>query len=140
MIVLGHRVLVRPDAQPEHEGAILLPQDRDFVATSGEILQIGAGGSAWRFHARQKALASISHLLSAELDMRHATAYEAGLRRAVELVTAQLGTAEPECDLKVGDRVAFGADHGVAVTVGGEPHLVLNHDDVVVIVAESEAA
>ena len=41
---------------------------------------------------------------------------------------------------QVGDRVAFDADHGVALTVAGEPYLILEHDDVVVIVNESEAA
>lgn len=141
MKVLGHRVLIRPDAQQDETASgLALPTDRDWVATSGEVLQIGEGGPEWRFHARQKVLGDISALLSAELDLRARTGFEAGLRRAIELVISKLGTADPVSDLRIGDRVAFDAGSGVKVTVDNEPYLILTQDDVVVIVSESEAA
>lgn len=140
MKVLGHRVLVKPDPQPTAaESGIILPEDRDFVATSGEVVDIGAGGSAWRYHARQATLQHALDAIDAEHTRLKGTAFEAGLRQAIGLVTSMLGTAAPEMELRVGQRIAFDADSGLQISVDGEPHLILNHDDVVVIVAEVAA-
>ena len=37
------RVLIQPDEQPKSQGGIELPQDREWVATSGTVVQVGKG-------------------------------------------------------------------------------------------------
>lgn len=141
MKVLGHRVLITPDAQSDQsESGLILPENRDFVATSGTVIQVGTGGPLARYEARQRALGEASEAVRAELERLHGTAFEAGLRRAVNLVTEMLGTIDLVQDVRVGDRVAFDADHGVAMTVDGEPYVILQQDDVVIIVDEAEEA
>lgn len=139
MIVLGHRVLITPDPQPEAESGIVLPQDREWVATSGTVVQVGPGGSKMRYDARQRALKAALESIEREHYSTNEW-FHGGIRAACERVRALLGTYDPPCDVQVGDRVAFNGDHGLAMTVDGEPFLILNQDDVVIIVEEAEEA
>ena len=148
MKVLGHRVLIRPDEQPEADGLILLPQDREFVATSGTVAQVGAG-SALTYYARQRAIQQCVEAFGPEhstmtvgtvdsdVNVMHAHRSVSAARNRVRKL---LGTADPEPELRIGDRVAFDADSGLRITVGGDQILILNHDDVVLIVSEAEEA
>ena len=139
MTVLGHRVLIKPDEQPDSESGILLPQDRDWVSTSGTVVQVGPGGSKLRYDARQRALRAALDAIQKPHGSTNDW-FHSGIRIAVERVTALLGTCDPPQDLQVGDRVAFDSDHGVAMTIDHEPYLILNMDDVVIIVDEAEEA
>jgi len=38
---LRNKVLIDPDPQPETSGSILMPQYREWVATSGTVLDVG---------------------------------------------------------------------------------------------------
>lgn len=139
MIVLGHRVLIKPDPQPTVESGIVLPEHRDWVSTSGTVVQVGPGHSKMRFDARQRA---IQACLDA-IQKPHGSTndwFHAGIKIATERCVALLATVDPVSDVQVGDRVAFDADHGVAITVGEEQFLILNQDDVVIIVQEAEEA
>jgi co-chaperonin GroES (HSP10) len=126
MKVLGHRVLIRPDEQNDTHGALILPTDREFVATSGTVVQVGNGGSAFAYHVRQRAIRDCLAVLSC--------GYEA------PLIEELLGTADPAPELKPGDRVAFDADSGLRITVGGDAFLIIDHDALVIIVDEAEEA
>lgn len=139
MKVLGHRVLIRPDEQPASEGLIVLPQDREFIATSGTVVQVGAGGSKLAYDARQRALRAALDAIAREHGSTNEW-FHSGIKQATQRVAALLGTYDPPADLQAGDRVAFDADSGFRVTIGGEPYLILNHDDALLIVAEAEEA
>ena len=125
----GHRVLIQPDEQPESEGDILLPQHREFVATSGTVIAIGPRGSRIRWDARQRALREVI----AEIG-------KYGQDRTVNLVAKMLGSPDPEHEVKVGDRVAFDSESGLRLVESGVEYLILDEDDVVVIVEEKESA
>jgi len=126
MIVLGHRVLIKPDVQPDRtDSGLILTEDREFVATSGTVVQVGPGGSKLKYDARQRAIRAC-------LERIHSVAYAS--------VSELLGTHDPESDVKVGDRVAFDGDTGLAIDVDNESFLILNQDDVVIIIEEAEAA
>jgi co-chaperonin GroES (HSP10) len=125
----GHRILIQPDEQPEQTGAILLPQQREFVATSGTVVAIGPRGSRVRWEARQRALREAADLI-------HSEAFPVLLNSVLRLI----GTPDPEHEIKVGDRVAFDYESGLRLTENGVEFLIMDEDDVVVIVEESESA
>lgn len=139
MIVLGHRVLIAPDPQPASQGGIELPQDRQWVSTSGTVVQVGPGRSKLRYDARQRAIEACLEAIAREHGSTNDW-FHAGLRAATERIKALEGTVDPECDVQVGDRVAFSPDHGERMTFDGEDYLILNQDDVIVIVSEAEEA
>lgn len=127
MKVLGHRVLIKPDAQPSQTASgLVLTEDREWVATSGTIVQVGEGGSKLKYDARQRA---IRLCVDALVDTV-----------AEDWLDHYLGTADPVPDVKVGDRVAFDGDTGLSMTLDGEKLLILNQDDIVIIVQEAEEA
>jgi len=144
MIVLGHRVLIRPDEQPNRtESGLILTEDREWIATSGTVVQVGQGGSLLAYKARQRALKAAIEAIDREDQSAEDGDQEdllIGLTFARDAVAALLGTADPEPDVQVGDRVAFDADHGLAFSLDGEALLILNQDDIVIIVQEAEEA
>jgi co-chaperonin GroES (HSP10) len=126
VIVLGHRVLIKPDAQPDRtDSGLILTEDREYVATSGTVVQVGPGGSKLKYDARQRAIKQCIEGVRGD-DARS--------------IWKLLGTADPVPDVKVGDRVAFDGDTGLAIAVDGDQFLILNQDDIVIIVEEAEAA
>ena len=134
MKVLGHRVLIRPDAQPSQtDSGIILTEDREFVATSGTVVQVGAGGSEMAYKVRQRAIRAVidgvENLGDDDISMT-----------VMPLLFGMLHTADPSPELRAGDRVAFDADSGHRITVGGEQFLILNYDDALHIVEEAEEA
>jgi co-chaperonin GroES (HSP10) len=140
MIVLGHRVLIVPDAQPaQTDSGLILTEDREWVATSGTVAQVGPGGSKLKYDARQRALKAAIEAIQRPHQSTNEW-FHGGIRQATERVAALLGTYDPPQDVQVGDRVAFDGDHGVKMTVDGEPYLILNQDDIVIIVQEAEEA
>lgn len=124
----GHRILIRPDEQPEADGAILLPQHREFVATSGTVVAIGPRGSKVRWEARQRALREVYVMLREELPGYGFSA-----------VLKMIGSPDTEHEITIGDRVAFDSESGLRLTENGVEYLIMNEDDVVVIVEEAEA-
>lgn len=136
---IGHRILVQPDEQLDQtDSGLILIENRDHVATSGTVVALGPGGSLVKYQARQRALKDALDILrDCEIEWN----YPASLQIARENVARLLGTAHPERDLAVGDRVVFPDDVGHRTVVDGTEYLVLNEDDVAVLVAEeSEAA
>ena len=135
---LGHRILVKPDSPPEQsESGLVLPQDRDHIPVSGTVIEVGPGGNQMRYRTRQRAITDCLEVIeSAERMWGHLAA----LQIVRENVAALLGTSEPEREVHVGDRVAFGFASGVTYTEDGEEYIVLNEDDVAVLVADEVAA
>lgn len=140
MKVLGHRVLIRPDDQPAqtHSG-LILTEDREWIPTSGTVVQVGEGGSELAYRARQRALKAAIEAIAKPHGATNDW-FMGGIRAATERITALLGTFDPPTDVHVGDRVAFDGDTGLAITFDGEPYLILKQDDVVIIVHEAEEA
>jgi co-chaperonin GroES (HSP10) len=139
VIVLGHRVLIAPDPQPEASSGIVLPQDREWVATSGTVVQVGPGEPKLTYDARQRAIRACLEAIQRPHQSTNEW-FHGGIRVAIDRVTALLGTYDPPVDVQVGDRVAFNGDHGERLAVGGEQYLILNQDDVLIIVQEAEEA
>jgi co-chaperonin GroES (HSP10) len=138
LIPLGHRILVKPDTPPDQSGSgLILPQDRDHIPNSGTVVAVGPGGNQMRYRTRQRAIGDCVEVVeSAERMWGHLAA----LQIVRENISALLGTSEPEREVHVGDRVAFGSASGVTYTEDGEEYIVLNEDDVAVLVAEEAAA
>ena len=135
---IGHRILVKPDVQPDESAAgLILPQDRDHIPTSGTVVEVGPGGNQMRYRSRQRAIKDCLEVLESTERMFSSTA---SLIIARENIAALLGTSEPEREIAVGDRVAYAAESGLRVTQDGEDYIVLNEDDVAVIVAEEAFA
>lgn len=129
MTPLGHRVLIRPDEEPAQAGAILLLEHQDFVATSGTVVALGPGGSRVRYQARQRAIADAAEWIDRQGYGRLA----AGLRSNFAK------SADWDREIAVGDRVAFAAESGVAISKDGEPYLLIEEDDLIVLVEEAVA-
>jgi len=129
----GHRILIQPDIQPESDGAILLPQHREFIATSGTVVAMGPRGSRIRWEARQRALREAIADLESKIP-------EALSRPAINRIVRLIGSPDPEHELRVGDRVAFDSESGLRLTENGVEYLIMDEDDVVVLVEESESA
>lgn len=133
---IGHRILVKPDEPEETSaGGLILPQQRDHVATSGIVVAVGPGGSLVRYRARQRAIRDCVRALH-ESDVLFGEALW-GLVR--EELAQLLGTSDPEHELQVGDRVAFAPDVGLIFVEDGEEYITLNEDDVVIVVEDVEA-
>jgi co-chaperonin GroES (HSP10) len=124
----GHRILIQPDEQPTHSDLVLLPEHRDFVATSGVVVAMGPRGSKVRYEARQRALRDAVDALS-----------ERWGPAVVNAVVALIGSPDTEHEIKVGDRVAFDSESGLRVCQDGVEYLIMDEDAVVVIVEETEA-
>lgn len=135
---LGHRILVKPDAQPDASAAgLILPQDRDHIPVSGTVVELGPGGNQMRYRSRQRAITDCIEIMeSAERTWGHI----AVLQVVREEISALLGTSEPEREIQVGDRVAYGAESGLKLTQDGEDFIILNEDDVCVLVQEEAFA
>jgi co-chaperonin GroES (HSP10) len=134
----GHRILIQPDEQPEQTGAILLPQQREFVATSGMVVAIGPRGSRVRWEARQRALQEAVSVIKHTREHFSGDDWEL-VREITADVLLLIGTPDPEHEIKVGDRVAFDYESGLRLTENGVEFLIMDEDDVVVIVEEAEA-
>lgn len=124
---IGHRVLIKPDEAPTASaGGLVLPDEHDHVSMSGTVIAVGKGSrhmAEVRERTARKCLALIADMHS---------------RRAVERYINTL-VSEPIHTVAVGDRVAYSAESGAIFTEDGQQYLVLNEDDVVVFVEESEA-
>lgn len=133
----GHHILVKPDAQPDTSGVIILPQDHDHIPMSGTVVALGPGGSLVRYQARQRAIKDCIEVVESAVRMFTPTA---ALRVVLEEVAGLIGTSAPEREMQVGDRVAFAAESGLSFSEDGESYIILNEDDVVVVVGEEVAA
>lgn len=135
---IGHRILVKPDAQPDETvSGLILPQDHDHVPVSGTVVAVGPGGSQVRYQARQRAIRDCVEVV--ESTTRQFGPF-AALQILREEVSALLGTSDPTREAQVGDRVAFAQESGLKMSEDGEDYIILNEDDVVVMVNEEQAA
>ncbi len=135
--VLGHRVLIRPDEQPEQsEGGLILPQDHDHVSYSGTVVAVGNGP------ARDAKVRAATIKMCVAVVERAIPDTLNGIRisviQAIGKMTANMLPSEPH--LRVNDRVAFSAESGLTFAEDGVEYLVMNEDDVVVLVEEESAA
>jgi len=134
---IGHKLIVRPDVPDTTTASgLILPDDRDVVATSGEVVSIGPDGSEQNYRARQEAIRDCLKLVQ---EHEAEWNFPASLQVTREDMARLLRTA-PDCDVKVGDRVVFPAECGLNMTVDGERYVILNIDDVCVVMSEEEAA
>lgn len=142
---LGHRVLIKPDVQPETSaGGLILPEDRDHVPVSGQVVALGPGGSLMKFKARERALSAAAKAIRAAyaetseddspvLMTDHETVNAPGLWAAYEIVECMRNLFDPERDIKVGDFVVFPAEVGFHVNHEGEAYILVNEDDIAVL-------
>jgi co-chaperonin GroES (HSP10) len=116
---------VKPDVKSNiSDSGLILPEDRDHVPVSGQVVALGPGGSLVKFKARQRAI-------TACMEAIHGCGY--GESQAFHDVEALLTTSDPDHDVKVGDFVAFPADVGFKVTHDGEEYVLVNEDDIAVL-------
>ncbi len=134
---LGHRVLIKPDEQPEQSGLIVLPQDRDHVSYSGTVVAVG-NGSLIAENVRASVVKRCKSVVKdIQVDYPDSTA----LREVLEALTVyEHHSYWRKFGVKVGDRVAFSAESGLTFTEDGVEYLVMNEDDVVVLVKDEESA
>lgn len=138
----GHRILIQPDEQPAHatfegcDGTILLPEHREFVATSGTVIALGPRGSRVRWEARQRAVYDVLRTLD-----EHRALWNGNVTplEVTSCILRLIGSPDPEHEIAVGDRVAFDSESGLRLFQDGMEYLILDEDDVVVIVDEGEA-
>jgi co-chaperonin GroES (HSP10) len=132
LIPHGFTILIEPDSAPEQtdSGLILMPQDRDHVATSGVVVAVGKG-SKRLWEERQKALGKVQALLmEARLPLYTVSALE-----------RLFGASEPTPSVQVGDRVVFAAEAGLTVNDDGKDYILLEEDRIAIVVEEeSEVA
>lgn len=134
----GHRILVRPDEQPDTtDSGLVLPQDRDHIPVSGTVVALGPGGSQVRYRARQRAITDCLEMVESAVRQWGGPAALQVLR---DEVAGLLGSSDPEREVAVGDRVAYAAEVGLKLTHDGQEYILLNEDDVAVVVTEMENA
>ncbi len=130
---LGHRVLVKPDAQPdESAGGLVLPEDRDHVPVSGQIVALGPGGSLVRFKARQRGIQAAWDAVDSIIWEENEISSQV-ISTVLSIIGTMKNTPDPERDLKVGDYVVFPAEVGHIVEHDGEQFILVNEDDVVAL-------
>lgn len=135
---LGHRILVKPDEQPDaSESGLILPQDRDHIPVSGTVVELGPGGNQMRYRSRQRAIKDCLEVVESTI---RTFGHISALQILRDEMAALLGTSEPEREVHVGDRVAYAAASGIDITEDGEHYIILMEDDVAVLVAEEAAA
>lgn len=131
LLPTGHRIIVKPDAPPELSASgLILPDDRDHVPVSGTVIAVGPGGSRIRFQARQRALRDAAEILESTISQ---FGNLAPLMIARDEIGGMIGSRDPEHELRVGDRVVFPAECGLAVTEDGADYVILNEDDVAAV-------
>lgn len=135
---LGHRILVKPDEQPEAStSGLVLPQDRDHIPVSGTVVERGPGGNQMRYRSRQRAIKDCLEVIESTI---RTFGHLSALQIARDEVSGLLGTSEPEREINVGDRVAYSPESGLALTEDGVSYIILNEDDCAVLVADEVAA
>lgn len=135
---LGHRILVKPDAQPERSGSgLILPQDHDHIPSSGTVVALGEGGPQGKYRARQRAL---QMALDVIVECEETFNFPASLQVCRENVARLLGSADPQREIQVGDRVAYAVEVGLKLVEDGTEYIILNEDDVAVLVADEQEA
>ncbi len=129
---LGHRILVKPDTQPEQtDSGLVLPGARDHVPTSGVVVAVGDGptrDARIRAATIARCMAIVEELAHAHPDSLHASAMD-------ELRRYRNQTARFD-SVTVGERVVYPAEAGLKVTEDGIDYILLNEDDAVAIAAE----
>lgn len=134
---LGHRILVKPDTQPENtDSGLILQTTREYVPMSGTVAELGPGGHQLRYRTRQRAIQDCLEMLESTARMFGPLA---ALQVARENVSGLLGTTEPEREIQVGDRVAFPREVGLRLVEDGVEYVILNEEDVAVLVMEEAA-
>lgn len=135
--VLGHRVLIKPDTpETETESGLVLPEDRDHVATSGTVVAIGEDGSEQGYRAYQQGVRDCLAVIQCQESEWN---FPASLQVTREEVAKML-RRHPDYDIGVGDRALFPADAGQDVTIAGESYILMPIDDVLATVSASERA
>lgn len=135
---VGHRILVKPDPQPDTtDSGIVLPQDHDHVPVSGTVCAMGPGGSQVRYQARQRALRDCCEIIESSI---RTFGPLSALMLARDEMAGLIGTSDPVHELHVWDRVVFPAEVGLTVTEDGETYVILNEDDVAAVAAAEETA
>ena len=128
LIPHGFTVLVEPDPSPERtdSGLILMPEDKDHVATSGVVVAVGKG-SKRLWDDRQALLRKI--VATAGDDGSPTSGYVHKLMRQIE----------PCPSVQVGDRVVFAPQAGLTVSEDGRSYILLEEDRIAIGVEEEES-
>jgi co-chaperonin GroES (HSP10) len=133
---LGHRLLIRPDAQPdETESGLLLPQTHDHVPVSGTVTAVG-NGPARDVTIRSRVIARCLSIVDelAEMGVKDPQDY----RRELERYKADVERFESP--IRVGDRVVYPVESGLTLTEDGTTYIVMHEDEVAIVVADEVAA
>ena len=129
LIPHGFTVLVEPDRPPDAtDSGILLPEDRDHVATSGAVVAVGRG-SKRLWDERQAAYQRAADIV-----------YEYDPWGCAERIREVAMTPAPCPSVEVGQRVVFAAEAGLLVQDNGKPYILLSEDEIAIVIEESELA
>ena len=136
---IGHRVLVKPDEQPDAtDSGLILPQDHDHIPVSGTVVAVG-NGPARDQRIRQAAISRCLGIID-ELFETFPNALEYHNALTDEIGRYKAGVEQMEAYVAVGDRVVYPQEAGLKITEDGAEYILLNEDDVAVVVADSEVA
>ena len=136
----GSRVLVTPDtAAGETDAGLVIPESaRKDPPMSGRVVAVGNGPAS--AHAVRKATIAKCRALVWARDMERPPlqAY-----REIEAIHARMEQYANESEalpsVAVGDRVVFPYTAGTALTVDGEPYIVLNEDQIEAVWTQEDA-
>jgi co-chaperonin GroES (HSP10) len=136
LAVLGDRIFVRPDANPEttSDGLLHLVQDNKRSVTRGTVLAVGEGPEI-----AHRAVSRAMSALSKEFDRYIADETVSGFVRAVAAkfkgdAVRLTKNYEPEHLVVPGDRIIFSPDAGEEVRFEREVVLVMRETDVLAVV------
>lgn len=141
---LGHRIHVKPDAQPtKTEGGLYIPDAiaDDVPPMSGIVTRIGNGPYRDQ-RIRQAAIARCLAILDdAEIEAVSKAECVQLARDEMSRYMQQLAKGEPT--VQVGDRVVFPMDRGHEIVFGEDTDgavVILNEDDVLAVYDAQENA
>lgn len=136
LIPHGFTVLVEPDPQPKatDSGLILMPDERDYVPTSGVVVAVGKGSRRlWMERRKAYDRAMMAFGMREE---------EPGsdIARIFGRILAWANSPEPIPSVHVGDRVVFAPEAGLTVQDDGETYILLEEDRIAIVVNEEDEA
>lgn len=138
---LGFRIFVKPDpVATETASGFLIPDASLQPRMSGTVIAVGPGGSAMRFHARNRALRDACEVVESTIRQWGEIA---PLQLVRNELSALIGTSDPERDVHVGDRVYFDAFVGRVIRTGEDDDtdvIELTEDEISAIDQQGVAA
>lgn len=124
---IGFRVFVQPDPVATDIGGILIPDASYQPKMSGTVIAVGPGGSQMRHAARTRGLKDACEVVESTIRQLGPLTALTMLR---DEIAGLIGTADPEREVHIGDRVYFDAFVGRTIRIGDNEIVELTEDDI----------